>query len=144
MAKTKPTLKALIKGLNEDLAAEYSAIIMYTTYAAEVDGVDRTELKQFFQADVAEEQTHAQMLAEKIVSLGGTPVRTAAPVKEAKSNKERLEAALDAEKDTIKRYGKRIGQAEQLGEIALKIEIENLIVDETKHRDELRLMLKNY
>ena len=137
-------LATLIKGLNEDLAAEYQAIVMYTVYAAEVDGVHRAELREFFQAEVTDEQGHAQLLADKIVSLGGTPTMQAGAVKAAKTNKERLEAALAAELDTIDRYTKRIEQAEEAGQLALKIELEDLVVDESKHRDEMRMMLRNY
>lgn len=134
----------LLDGLQEDLAAEYSAIVMYTTYAAQVDGIHRGELRQFFQAEVADEQQHAQLLADKIVYMGGTPTTKARTVPAAKTNKQRLEAALAAEEDTIARYQTRIDQAERASHTALKVELEDLLTDETKHRDEMRLMLRNY
>ena len=144
MATAKAGPQELIAGLNEDLAAEFSAVIMYTTYAAQVDGIHRSELRQFFQAEVPDEQGHSQLLADKIAAMGGSPTTASRPVPGAASNKARLEAALEAEIDTIERYAKRIGQAEALGEIGLKVELENVLAEETKHRDELKLMLKNY
>ena len=144
MATAKAGQQELIAGLNEDLAAEFSAVIMYTTYAAQVDGIHRSELRQFFQAEVPDEQGHSQLLADKIAAMGGSPTTTSRPVPTAASNKARLEAALAAEVDTIERYAKRIGQAEALNEIGLKVELENVLAEETKHRDELKLMLKNY
>jgi bacterioferritin len=42
-----------------------------------------------------------------------------------------LENALQAEIDTIARYTRRIDQAEAAGEIAVKIQLEDLIVDES-------------
>ena len=44
------TKEELIKGLNEDLAGEYQAVIMYVTYAASVMGPHRPMLKGFFAA----------------------------------------------------------------------------------------------
>ena len=55
--------KKLIKGLNEDLAGELSAIIQYVTYAAKATGPYRPQLAQFFLAEVADEQMHAQFRA---------------------------------------------------------------------------------
>ena len=63
--------KKLIKRLNEDLAGEFGAIIQYITYAAKATGPYRPQLAQFFLAEVADEQAHAQFLANKIVALGG-------------------------------------------------------------------------
>ena len=65
--------KALIDALNEDLAGELSAVIQYITYAAKATGPYRPQLSQFFLAEVADEQLHAQYLANKIVALGGEP-----------------------------------------------------------------------
>ena len=70
----------IIRGLNKDLAGELSAIIQYITYAAKATGPFRPQLSQFFLAEVADEQTHAQYLANKIVALGGEPVTEARPV----------------------------------------------------------------
>lgn len=135
------TTKELIDGLNEDLAAEYQAVIMYRTYAALVTGPYRTELRAFFESEIPDELGHATLLADKIVALGGTPTMTAAPVPAAKDNKSMLEHALKAEEETIARYTTRIAQAEKAGEIAIKVELENLVVDESTHRDNLRRML---
>src|SRR5687768_9323962 len=110
----------LINGLNEDLAAEYQAVIMYRTYASLVSGPYRQELRAFFEGEIPDELAHAGYLADKIVALGGTPAVEAAPIPITKDNREMLENTLKAEIDTIERYTRRIDQAEQAGEIALK------------------------
>src|SRR5690554_6733539 len=102
----------LIDGLNEDLANEYAASIMYTYYAAVVTGLYRQTLKPFFESEIADEQGHALYLAEKIRTLGGTPTTTPAKVAQLTDVKEMLEAAHQAEKDTIARYETRKKQAE--------------------------------
>ena len=136
--------QALLDGLNQDLAAEYQAVIMYRTYASLVSGPFRPELRAFFEGEIPDELGHAAFLADKIVSLGGTPTLGAADVPAATDNRAMLENALRAEEDTIARYTTRVQQAESLGEIAIKVELENLIVDETRHRDDIRRMLKDW
>jgi bacterioferritin len=133
--------KALIDGLNEDLAAEYQAVIMYRTYASLVAGPWRQELRAFFEGEIPDELGHAAYLADKVVALGGIPVVEPGPVPVVKDNKEMLEKTLQAEIDTIARYTKRVEQAEAAGEIALKVQLENMILDETTHRDDIRRML---
>lgn len=137
-------LKELIVGLNEDLSAEYQAVIMYRTYAALVAGPNRLELKGFFEAEIPDELAHAAFLADKIVALGGTPATEVPPISLAADNREMLEKSLDAEIATIERYTKRIDQAEKAGEIAVKIQLEDLVVDESRHRDDMRRMLKDW
>ena len=135
----------LIDGLNEDLAAEYQAVIMYRTYASLVSGPFRIELKAFFESEIPDELSHAAFLADKIVALGGTPTTRVAPeVPEAGDNRQMLENALRGEEDTIARYTRRIDQAEAAGEISVKIQLEDLIVDESTHRDDIRRMLKDW
>ena len=86
----------LIKNLNEDLAGELGAIIQYTTYAAKVSGPYRPQLSAFFLNEIADEQLHAQYLANKIVALGGEPTTVPREVPEATTNKEMLEAVEKA------------------------------------------------
>jgi bacterioferritin len=134
----------LIDGLNEDLAAEYQAVIMYRTYASLVRGPFRQELKAFFEGEIPDELAHAAFLADKIVALGGTPTTDVPPVAVARDNREMLENALQAEVDTIERYTRRIDQAEAVGDISVKVQLEDLIVDESKHRDDIRRMLLDW
>lgn len=136
--------KKLIEGLNEDLANEYSAIIMYRCYASMVKGPYRQELRTFFSGEVPDELTHAELLADKIVALGGTPTTEPKPVKLSDDARVMLENALIAEKETIMRYVKRRRQAEEVEDYGLAVELDNLIADESKHRDELELMLEKW
>lgn len=137
-------VKDLIEGLNQDLAAEYQAVIMYRTYASLVSGPYRQELKAFFEGEIPDELGHAAFLADKIVALGGTPTVTPAPVPVATDNRKMLENALQGEVDTIERYTRRIDQAEKAGEISIKVQLEDLVVDESNHRDDIRRMLMDW
>lgn len=134
----------LIEGLNTDLSAEYQAVIMYRTYAALVSGPWRRDLRAFFEAEIPDELGHAAFLADKVVALGGTPAVTVAPVPIPRDAREMLENALQAEVDTIERYTRRIRQADECGEISIRVELENMISDESRHRDEIRRMLMDW
>ncbi len=138
------TKKELIEGLNTDLGFEYAAIITYRTYASQIQGQTRVELRGFFESEIPDELNHAQILADKIVALGGTPVTEAKPVKSATNPKEMLKNALQDEKDTIERYVKRRKQAEEVGEPGLAVDLDDLISDETRHRDEINMILKRW
>jgi bacterioferritin len=134
----------LIAGLNIDLAHEYAAVIQYRTYASAVSGPHRQELRAFFTGEIADELGHAQLLADKIISLGGQPTVVPAEVKYTEDAKEMLQNSLADEVATIERYIERRRQAEELGEAGLAVALDDVIADETGHRDELRQVLKHW
>ncbi len=134
----------LIDGLNEDLRGEFQAVIMYRLYASMVQGPYRPELRAFFSNEIPDELMHAQILADKISALGGTPAATAAPVRVVTDAKEMLQTALQAEVETLERYITRRSQAEAAGEHGLAARFDDIISDETNHRDELRQMLARW
>lgn len=136
--------ETLIDGLNEDLTHEYAAVILYRTYASAVTGPFRQELRSFFASEIPDELGHAQLLADKIVALGGTPIVRAADVKNTDDPKQMLQNALDDEVATIARYVERRRQAEEAGEPGLAVDLDDVIADESKHRDELKLMLMRW
>ncbi len=138
------SMQPLIDALNEDLAFEYAAIIQYITFAAMVKGIHRRELHEFFLAEILDEVEHAKYLAEKIVALGGEPVTTPKPFPIVSSPKEMLEAIYEAEKTTVERYTEHARLAEQLGAKDVQVKLEDIIVEEANHRDEVAKILWMY
>lgn len=136
--------KTLIKNLNEDLAGELGAIIQYLSYAAKVNGPYRPQLAQFFLTEVADEQMHAQYLANKIVALGGEPTTSPRPVPKAMSNKEMLEAVLVAELGATKDYTQRAQEAEAFGDKGLAVQLEDMVRDESGHSEETERILRDW
>jgi bacterioferritin len=136
--------QTLIKNLNKDLANELSAIIQYITYAAKATGPYRPQLTQFFLAEVADEQLHAQFLANKIVALGGEPATVAAPVPPASNNREMLEAILKAEIQAGKDYTKRAEEADEYGDKGLVVTLEDMVRDEMGHSEETERILRDW
>jgi bacterioferritin len=131
----------LIAGLNQDLAGEYRAILMYIHYSAKITGPYRRELRALFQAGIADEQVHAQFLADKVTALGGEPIIEPQKVQDAIQPRDMLEQALAVEEEAIEGYRKRIRQADKLGEIGLKVVLENQVADETRHKEEIERIL---
>ena len=67
-----------------------------------------------------------------------------APVRVVQDAKGMLQAALEAEIETIDRYVGRRRQAEEAGEHGLAAQFDDIIADETNHRDELRQILARW
>jgi bacterioferritin len=136
--------KKIIDGLNEDLAGELGAVIQYLTYAAKATGPYRPQLAQFFLAELADEQLHAQFLANKIVALGGEPATQPRPVPVAKTNRAMLEAVLAAERRAVKDYTARAQQAEEFGDKGLVVQLEDMVRDESGHSEETERILRDW
>ncbi len=134
----------LIDSLNHDLANELQAIIMYTVYSAQVKGPYRPQLVQFMQGEIPDELSHAQYLADKIVSLGGVPTTTAAPVPPAEDAREMLQNILKAENEAVESYSIRAEQAKALGHIGLAVQLEDMVRDETTHYEETKKLLDEW
>jgi bacterioferritin len=136
--------QTLISHLNEDLASEYAAIIQYIDYAAKTTGPYRPELSKFFLTEVTDEQGHAQFLSNKIVALGGEPVTVPATIKPTGSNREMLEAVLEAERKAVNGYTQRAREAEEFGDKGLAVQLENMISDESGHFEEVQRILRDW
>lgn len=134
----------LIAKLNEDLAGELGAIIQYITYAAKATGPFRPQLTDFFLAEVPDEQGHAQYLANKIVALGGEPTTEPRSVPAAGTNREMLEAVLEAERRAVRDYTERATQADAFGDKGLAVQLEDIVADETGHSEETERILRDW
>ena len=134
----------LIDRLNGDLAEELSAIIQYLTYSAKASGPYRPQLSQFFLSEVTDEQQHAQYLANKITALGGEPTTVPGKVKAASTNKEMLEAVLEAERGAVERYVQRAKDADAYGDKGLAVQLEDMVRDESSHAEETERILTDW
>ena len=136
--------KQLIENLNEDLAAELSAVVQYLTYSAKVTGPYRPQLAQFMMDEIPDEQRHALFLANKIVALGGEPTVLPDPVPRAEDNHAMLEAVLQAERKAISNYSERIEEATDFGDKGLAVQLEDMLADETRHAEETERILRDW
>ena len=138
------TKDELIGKLNQDLADELGAIIQYILYAARATGPYRPQLSQFFLAEVADEQLHAQFLANKIVALGGQPTTVPRDVPLPEGNRGMLQAVVEAEGHAMRAYTQRAREAEAYGDKGLAVQIEDFIRDESSHLEETERILRDW
>lgn len=134
--------KALIEGLNRDLANELGASILYLYQTSTVTGWEGEELREFLSPEITGEMQHAVFLAEKVAALGGKPTTMPTQHKSPKDVKGMLKYDLKLERDAIQQYSLRCMQAEECGEIGLKIKLEEIILEETGHAEMIERILK--
>ena len=136
--------QAFLEALNQDLANEFQAVLAYTKWSAEVTGPHRDLLRDMFQREIPDELGHAQFLADKIVVHGGNPTTTPTPVPEAATNRAMLEAVMAMEQDAIRGYTERAQQAEAIGDLSLKLRLEEMVSDETTHYEAIVMLLRGW
>ena len=134
--------KKLIEGLNQDLANELGAVILYLYQTSTATGWDGEELREFLAPEVTGEMQHAIFLAEQIVALGGKPTTEPRKHKSPKTVKEMLKYDLKMEREAVANYMERALQADEVGEAGLKIKLEELIVEETGHAQQIERILR--
>src|SRR6266403_4465856 len=138
---TAPTRQALIKGLNEDLAREYQAIIAYTVYSQVLKGAKYMSIAGELEKHAAQELQHAIAIAKQVDYLGGSPSVQPLPVETGKDNDALLRADLKNETETIRNYRERVRQCEALQEYAMAEVIREILVQEQDHQIDLATAL---
>ena len=131
----------LIHDLNEDLAREYQAIIAYVVYSQTLKGAEYMAIAAELEQHASQELAHALTIAKHIDYLGGTPISTPLPIKEADDAREMLKADLDHENATVRAYRGRIAQCEQIGEYAIAEDLREIIRQEQEHQIDLATAL---
>jgi bacterioferritin len=128
----------IIRGLNEDLAREYKAIIQYVVFSSTLKGAEYGDIAEQLKIHASQELAHALEVAKQIDYLGGDPTVESKQAEYSKDSKEMLQIDLKAEQETIKNYRERIRQAERAGEFALSEALRNIFVQEQDHEIDLR------
>lgn len=132
----------LIKGLNEDLAAEWGTIIRYTYQAGRSFGILGAELREILTGEIQDELGHAAFLTDVIVDLGGEPTTLPHQFEKPGELRKMLELDLQMELGDVENYMKHAHMAEELGYVELKMKLEEMAVDEAGHARELRRLIK--
>lgn len=132
----------LIRGLNEDLSGEWGTVIRYTYQAGKSFGFRGAEFRELLIKEVQDELGHASFLTDIIVDLGGEPTTTPRAFDKTEDLRAMVELDLEMELKDIENYKTRAKQAENLGEIELKVKLEEIAADESRHARELRRLLR--
>jgi bacterioferritin len=137
-AEAASNKEGIIKGLNEDLAREYKAIIQYVVFSSTLKGAEYGDIAEQLKEHASQELAHALEVARQIDYLGGDPTVKSKEVEYSDDSKTMLEIDLRAEQETIKNYRDRIRQAESSGEFALSEVLRDIIRQEQDHEIDLR------
>src|SRR6476661_784019 len=137
-AEAASNKEGIIKGLNEDLAREYKAIIQYVVFSSTLKGAEYGDIAEQLKVHASEELAHALEVARQIDYLGGDPTVKVKDAEYSQDSKKMLEIDLKQEQETIKNYRERIRQAERSGEFALSEALRDIIVQEQDHEIDLR------
>jgi bacterioferritin len=106
--------ESFIDALNEDLRTEFQLIVQYVSHVATITGAEFLSVVGELKLHLTQELKHAQILAEQIAFLGGTP-STAVPKVEMSSGRDAISADLRLEESQLERYRQRFAQAMELG-----------------------------
>jgi bacterioferritin len=128
----------IIRGLNEDLAREYKAIIQYVVFSSTLKGAEYGDIAEQLKVHASEELAHALEVARQIDYLGGDPTVIVRDAEYSQDSKRMLEIDMKQEQETIKNYRERIRQAERSGEFALSEALRDIIVQEQDHEIDLK------
>ena len=105
----------LVDLLNEDLQTEFQSIVQYVQHTAMITGAQYLSTVDELKLHLGQELNHAQILAEQIAFLGGTPNTTVPDVAAWTDSEGALRADLHLEQSQLDRYRERFDQAMELG-----------------------------
>ena len=137
MAKQQTKKDKVVDLLNEARSRELTAILQYMSQHYELEDQDFGKLALPLKMIAIEEMRHAEMLAERILFLGGTP--TSAPAGKVKKGEEiagMLATNVGLEEEAIEMYNDHAQQCTQLGDHVSKELFETLLVQEEGHFDQ--------
>ena len=133
--------EGLIRGLQEDLAREYKAIMSYVIYSQKLDRAQYMNIASELEKHAHEELDHAIAIAKQLDYFGEYPTNLPDPVPVSESNEDMLWFDLKAEDETVRNYRQRIQQAQDAGEYALAEVLQGLILQEQDHQIDLATAL---
>ena len=108
-------IESFVAVLNDDLQTEFQSIIQYVNHVATISGAEFLAVVDELKVHLQQELSHAQILAEQVAFLGGTPTVEAAAVEVGGDSRGALGADLKLETRQLERYRERFAQANDLG-----------------------------
>ncbi len=142
--------ETVLKLLNEALATEIVCVLRYRRHYFMADGAVGQAIKGEFLKHAKEEQAHADLIAERIVQLGGEPDfnpesltrRSHSEYAEGETLASMIEEDLIAERVAIESYTEMIAYLEGVDSTSRRM-LEGILANEEEHAEELASMLKS-
>ncbi len=133
--------QAIIDQLNEILKHEWTGVAQYSQASFIVEGVWREVYASKFLDDAKESFGHAQLVGDKIASLGGVPLATRNEIRQSRELTEVLQFSMEFESKAVEMYSKAIDLAGE--NRALVIFLEDILKEEQEGVDEYAKLLRN-
>ena len=145
-------VKVLIKELNKALADEWLAHYQYWAGAKIAVGVMRENVVEELEEHAKEEREHADMLADRIVQLGGTPIidpkkwhdltNCGYELPSDPSTITLLKQNIKGEQCAIKTYKRILDMVKGKDSITFNM-VRKIMQDEVDHEDELEAIMED-
>jgi len=143
--------KEVIRMLNDSLATEIICVLRYRRHHFMARGIHSQSVGQEFLAHSNEEQAHADLIAERIVQLGGEPdfqpatlvARSHAEYVEGKTLRDMIREDLIAERIAIDSYRDFVGYLGGNDPTTRRM-LEGILAMEEEHADDLADLLQGF
>lgn len=130
--------------LNRAVADELSAVHQYMYFHFHCDDQGYDLLAGLFKRTAIEEMQHIELLAERILFLGGeVELKASDDVKKIHNVKEMLEMGGDMETQSVNDYNKWANECAQNADSVSKKIFEQLVEDEERHFDQYDVEMEN-
>jgi len=149
----KADRETVIRLLNEALATELVCVLRYKRHHYMATGIHAQAVADEFAEHAAEEQMHADQIAERITQLGGEPdfspeglaSRSHAEYVEGGALEDMIKEDLVAERIAIDSYREMLEYTRYIGEkdTTTKRTLEGILAMEEEHADDLVGMLED-
>jgi bacterioferritin len=144
-----PWRDAIVELLNGALATELVCVLRYKRHHFTAHGLSSPKIAEEFMVHAREESAHADLLAERIVQLGGDPdfapdtllQRSHAAYDASADLKAMLRANLVAERVAVESYRQMIALIGDKDPTTRRM-LESILSDEEGHADELKDLLE--
>jgi len=133
-----------IELLNRAVADELAAVHQYMYFHFHCDDQGYDLLAGLFRRTAIEEMRHIELLAERILFLGGeVDLKESAEVKKIHNVKEMLQMGGAMETQSVNDYNKWANECAQNADSASKKIFERLVEDEERHFDQYDVEMEN-
>jgi bacterioferritin len=143
--------ETVLKLLNDALATEIVCMLRYTRHRFMAKGIHAESVAAEFTQHAAEEQAHADLIAERIVQLGGAPdyspaslaLRSQTEYAEGGDLAEMIKEDLVAERVAVQSYGEIIRYIGTNDPTTRRM-LEGILQMEEEHADDLASLLQDF
>ena len=134
----------MINQLNAILRHEWTGVAQYAQAGFVVGGLWRQVYSGLFMGSAKESFTHAEMVGDKISAMGSVPTIERNQIQQSTDVRELLELGVAFESKAVELYSEAVGMAEELGDRALVIFLEDILKEEQAGVDELSQLLREH